>query len=108
MGQFTGHMFYTWRCRLTHMKVLCSIPLVQTGVRNKRRIFPQVLQLINTGPSFECWQGDSDTMLCTNHCAILLPALTHPPRAAWGLAPQELCALTVKGVQRSGVHHTWG
>lgn len=108
MEQFTRHLLYIWHCRLTHNEVPCVIPLVRTGVQNKRSLFSQVRQLTNMGPSSEHWQGNSDTMLRANYSTILLPAVTHPPQATKGPAPQELFTLTMKGIQRSGPHQTWG
>ena len=78
MEQLSRRLLCIWHCRLSHVEVPCVIPLVRTGVHNKRGFFSQVLQLTNTGPRSEHWQGNSDTMLRTNHSTFLLPALTHP------------------------------
>ena len=80
MEQLARHLLCIWHCRLSHVEVPCVIPLVRTGVQIKRGFFSQVLQLTNTGPRSEHWQGNSDTMLRTNHSTFLLPALTHPLR----------------------------
>ena len=80
MEQLARHLLCIWHCRLSHVEVPCVILLVRTGVQIKRGFFSQVLQLTNTGPRSEHWQGNSDTMLRTNHSTFLLPALTHPLR----------------------------